>query len=127
MEKILMTLAGGWLVVACAQPAPPMQVAETCRAGDLTVEFEVGLAESFPVPPVCAEVLAQLQADRDLYTARFGHIDLAGIPVRLRAAVYLDGDGHTGHAYVNAIDLAVTGWKGLPHEINHVRTDFNGH
>jgi hypothetical protein len=127
MGRILATLAGGWLLVACARTAPPMQVAETCRAGDLTLQFEVGLAESFRVPPVCGDVLAQFQADRDLYQARFGRIDLTEIPVRLRTAVYLDGDGHTGEAYVNAIDLGVTGWRNLPHELNHVRTGYNGH
>jgi hypothetical protein len=67
-------------------------------------------------------LLKEAQGYRALYESRFGHLDLTGIPVRYRAAIYLDGDSHSGMTYVDAIDIAVTGRAGLPHELNHVRT-----
>lgn len=108
------------LLAGCGAVAPPMEVAERCAAGDLTVEVERGSSA------VCAQELVGLSAVRDLYQERFGHLDLTGIRVRVRATDYVPmPDGRldvAGATWVDAIDLAANHTPGLGHELNHVRT-----
>jgi hypothetical protein len=97
--------------------APPIQVAETCTTGDLTIEVEAGGAG-----PSCADLTLISQQLRAAYEERFGHQNLDGIRVRFRGEVFIDRESHTGHTYADAIDLGSHQWDDLPHELNHVRT-----
>jgi len=104
-------------LAACgARDAPEITIRESCRAEDLEVQVEGGH------PLSCAELLRVTQTYRAEYEARFGRRGLGGRPVRYRDADFLDGDGHTGRTYPDAIDLARFDWAELPHELNHVRT-----
>lgn len=76
----------------------------------------------------CAAVAGALVQIREEYEARFGHQDLASIPVRVRAVDDLRTVGVegryavSGHAYADAIDLGQSAIEAFPHELNHVRT-----
>ena len=132
MKKILLTLAGGWLCVACGpSPAPPMAVAVSCTVGDLTVEIERGSAKLEVMQTredSCLSTVHTLAFLRGLYEERFGRQDLTDWRVRVRAMDELThtGPGVVGSTSADAIDLGVDHIGAFPHELNHVRTG-SGH
>ena len=132
MKRILLTLVGGWLCVACGRsPAPPMAVAVRCTVGDLTVEIERGSAVLEVMQTQedsCLSTLHTLAFLRGLYQDRFGRQDLTDSRVRVRARDELTdiGPGVVGSTWADAIDLGAVHLGAFPHELNHVRTG-SGH
>ncbi|HZX43371.1 MAG TPA: hypothetical protein VFE93_16140 [Myxococcaceae bacterium] len=107
-----------------------MPIAVACSSGDLTLEIETGsdvLQTMSTERECCLSQLDSLSFLRGLYETRFGHLDLRGWLVRIRATDDLRNTGLdvdysvAGHTYSDAIDLAAHENTSLPHELNHVR------
>ncbi|HET9035341.1 MAG TPA: hypothetical protein VFN45_04025 [Myxococcaceae bacterium] len=133
MEVPVLALFMGWGSLACGvRSAPPMDVGESCARGDLRVQVAAEHPRLTGVPELdaqwCAELLATLEQYREAYEARFGHQQLAHIPVRIQAVDDLRSVGAkgpyalSGATYADAIDLALNGIGSFPHELNHVRS-----
>jgi hypothetical protein len=79
----------------------------------MTVELEQGY------PFDCAATLDVLGQYRAEYEAKFGHVDLTHIPVRMHATAQALSDGAVGVAYEDAIDLGAGQVDALAHELHH--------
>ena len=105
------------LLAACEGVPNVIDVQETCRVNDLTIEVERGGRP-------CDEVARAVDGYRMALEERWGRVDLEGWTVRLRLTTIVHKapgtpESVSGQTYAGAKTIDVTDPLFVPHEIGH--------